>query len=432
MISVFATLLVATSISLPASEDPISYVLGNGLMVRLVPIAGETRVVVILGVRAGIDAEPAGLPHLAHVAEHLVVFGLPDGSEEKQAAERWFKGGRANGETLPGWMYFDLRVEPGELERALRVQAGRLARPVFTEAVLGREIPRTLAELERVETSEAFGTAKFAFSVFVQSAFHGQGEVPIKQRTRAITINDVRRFHAATFRPDQAVLCVLGGFEPGQARKWIGDAFGIIPKPADAVVRPRLRPDPNERTAHWDVRTRHLFLAWSTPRDASPECAVLAVAAELLAARLASDLELARWAKMPTATCDRNGLFLVSLQVKPGAEVEAVRERVMKHVDQLARPDGVGETEVAAARRRIDQSLRPGGLSRFFSSLRGSQLMDRANQELVIMGKLFAYGDLKSYASRVEAVSSQSVREAAARHLSARQAVIVRVEPVPQ
>ncbi len=429
MVSVFAALLVATSISMPASEEPICYALGNGLMVRLVPLAGEKRVVVILGVRAGINAEPAGLPHLAHVTEHMVVFGLPDGSDEKQAAEHWFKEGRANGETLPGWMYFDLHVEPRELERAIRVQAVRLARPMFTEAVLRREIPRTLAELERVETSEAFGTAKFAFSVFVQSAFQGEGEVLIKQRTGTITVNDVRRFHAATFRPDQAVLCILGGFDAAQARKSIGDAFGTIRKMKSAAVRPRLREDQNQRTVHWDARTRHLFLAWSTPLNSSPEWVALSVAAEVLTGRLAMDLELVRWAKMPTATCDLEGLFLIGLQVKPGADVETVRERLLKHIEQLARPDGLRDAELAAAHRRIDQALRPGGLGRFFSRLTGTQLMDRANQELPIIGKTFACGDLNSYAAHVEAVSSQAVMEAIGRHLTTRQVVTVRVEP---
>ena len=431
MVSVFATLLVAMSSSMPASEEPIRYALGNGLMVRLVPIAGEKRVVVILGVRAGIDAEPAGLPHLAHVTEHLVVFGLPDGSAEKRAAEEWFAEGRANGETLPGWMYFDLQVEAGDLERAIRVQAIRLARPVFTKSLLKREIPRTLAELERVETSEAFGTAKFAFSVFVQSAFHGQGDVPIKQRTRTITVNDVQRFHAATFRPEQAVLCVLGGFDAAQARKWIEDAFGTIQKAKDAAVRPRLREDQNQRTVHWDARTRHLFLAWSTPLSSSPEWTALSIAAEVLTGRLAMDVQLGRWAKMPTATCDLEGLFLIGLQLKPGADVEAVRDRLLKHVEQLASPDALRDAELATARRRINQTLRPGGLGRFFSSLRGMQLMDQANQELPIIGKTFACGDLNSYAGHVEAVSSQAVREAVGRRLTTRQAVTVRVEPAP-
>jgi predicted Zn-dependent peptidase len=52
---------------------PTEYGLDNGLRVRLVPTAGEKQAVLLLGVRAGLMEEPAGLPHLAHVTEHLAV-----------------------------------------------------------------------------------------------------------------------------------------------------------------------------------------------------------------------------------------------------------------------------------------------------------------------------------------------------------------------
>ena len=100
-------------------DQPTDFTLPNGLRVRLVPVAGEKKVAVLLGVRAGFFDEPAGLPHLAHVTEHLVVFGAPPGSDEGKAAARWYEAGKANAETLPGFMYFDLYVEPTELDAAL-------------------------------------------------------------------------------------------------------------------------------------------------------------------------------------------------------------------------------------------------------------------------------------------------------------------------
>jgi len=47
------TLLVATLMSMSAVDEPTSYALDNGLLVRLVPLQGEKRVSLILGVRAG-------------------------------------------------------------------------------------------------------------------------------------------------------------------------------------------------------------------------------------------------------------------------------------------------------------------------------------------------------------------------------------------
>src|SRR3954470_6004711 len=153
-----------------AADEPSGFVLDNGLKVRLVPLRGEKKVVVLLAVRAGFFDEPPGLPHLAHVAEHLVVFGSPAGSEEAEVVRGWYEQGRVNAETLPGWMYFDLHVPPEQLETALKVQAHRLARPEFTADVLAREVPRALGELEFLEQSATGGTGKLAYCVFVQAA----------------------------------------------------------------------------------------------------------------------------------------------------------------------------------------------------------------------------------------------------------------------
>ncbi len=143
---------------------------------------------------------------------------------------------------------------------------------------------------------------------------------------------------------------------------------------------------------------------------------------------LSMDHDLSRWAKMPLATCDVEGMFLVSIQVKQGADIEEVRDKLLKMVTQLSNVDGTSDVQVAMIRQRITQGLHPGGLSRIFSTLRGSQLIDRTNQELQRISKTFAFGDLKAHSDRVEAVSGRGVREAVAHHLTPQKVVVVRVE----
>src|SRR3954454_15375239 len=81
-----------------AGDAPTSFTLPNELRVRLVPLEGAKRVAVLLGVRAGFFDEPPGLGHIAHVAEHLLVFGASAGSEGETAISRWYEGGQANAE----------------------------------------------------------------------------------------------------------------------------------------------------------------------------------------------------------------------------------------------------------------------------------------------------------------------------------------------
>ena len=71
-------LVVAIAASTAFAEKPTEYTLDNGLRVRLVPSPGGKQAIVFLGVRAGFFEEPKGVPHVAHVTEHLAVFdGAP-------------------------------------------------------------------------------------------------------------------------------------------------------------------------------------------------------------------------------------------------------------------------------------------------------------------------------------------------------------------
>ncbi len=85
--------------------------------------------------------------------------------------------------------------------------------------------------------------------------------MPIMTRTRSISVEDVRRFHARIFRADRAMLVIAGGLDPARARKAVEDVFGSIPLPAKGPDRVGLRPAAGPFDVRWDASTRHLFLA---------------------------------------------------------------------------------------------------------------------------------------------------------------------------
>ena len=426
---VAAVVLVAYRIEATAAEAP-DFTLANGLRVRLVPIQGEKKVAVLLGVRAGFFDEPAGFPHLAHVTEHLVVFGAPAESGEGKAVARWYEEGKANAETLPGFMYFDLHVESTELDAAVRVQAARLIRPEFSDPILRREIPRTLAELEYLERPETYGTGKFASSAFVQAVLHGRTEVPIKAKTRAITVEDVRRFHARTFRVDRAMLLIAGAFDPAPARKAIEVAYGAIPVPAttpDRLPVPRID---GPVTTRWDAATRHLILAWRTPPTSDPDHAALTLASTALAQRLPFDRDISALAKSPIVTNEVDGFFLVGVQVTPGSDHDALKSKLIDRISRLAKPEGFDDTQVDQARQEFMSTIAPSPLRMLVASARSSPLLARTNVELQRMARGIIWGDLDAYVKRVEALDSGRVRDAVARLLDPERAIVVLIEPM--
>jgi hypothetical protein len=195
------------------------------------------------------------------------------------------------------------------------------------------------------------------------------------------------------------------------------------------VILARLQLRSGEVDVGWDAETRHLILAWPTPPASTPEHAALSVAAEALSARLPVAPDITRLAKMPLVTNEVEGLFLVNVQAKPGADLDALKSRLLEQVEKLSTPEGFNEVQVALARRGLVQVLRPGGLRTMLLSLSGSRLMSRTNLELQRMGKEIAWGDLDAYAGRVEVLDGTTVRAALAGHLAPQRAIVVRVEP---
>ncbi len=420
--------LLAACESEAAGLSREEFTLPNGLRVRLVSAPADGELTVILGLAAGFLAEPAGRPHVAHVAEHLVVFGGQPGSDEAKAADRWFAEGRANGETLLPCMYFDLHVRSDDLAAAVRVQASRLAGPTFTREVLDREVPRTLSEVEQVDRLDEGYTAKFAALAFVQAAFHEATEIPLRTRTRALTVDDVRGFWSRSARPDRAILSVIGAFDPAKAREEIEAAFGSIPRPSGPAIEPGpLRS--GHVTATWDLRARHLLIAWPAPPPGDPDHPALTVAAHLLTQSLLADADINALTNWPSVSNEADRCFLINAYVRPGADPGSLEAKILDRVGKLARPDAPAILESVRTRAAVGQLTSlididaiplPPGVSRSSA---------RANIELQSMTRELAWGDATSYRKRLGAVDSAAVRDAVARHLDPARATIVRLGP---
>jgi zinc protease len=412
--------------AIAAPEERTEFTLANGLRVRLVAAHDEKRVSVILGVRAGFLDEPAQTPHLAHVTEHLAVFDAK--GEVKQAVERWYPQRGANGETLADFMYLDLHVAAEELPLALKVQAARLKPVEFSKETLAREIPRTLQEIEFLETSEFGGTGKFAFAPFVQAAYHGSKSVPIKAKTRGLTVDQVTAFHRRTFRPDRAILSVIGDFDPKTTRQIIEDLFSKVPKPAEPVAaRPALKS--GEHRVTWDVPTRHLILAWPTPAASEVDHPALTVASMILSQRFFQDQELLKLVKMPMVTNNQEGVLLVNLQLRRDADAEKVRLLVLGRIDRLIHGDGLTSVDVGVARMQFAQFLKPTNLDNTPLPPSVTKTMARSNIELQRMMYEIVWGDLAAYVKRLDALQRDAVIAAMAKHLDAKQVTVVQIEP---
>lgn len=284
---------------LPSLE---TFRLDNGLRVVLAPRRAESSVSVRVAYDVGARDERPGRGGVAHLFEHLMFKGsahVPDGGHFRIVRD---VGGRVNATTDYDTTQYWNTVPSGALERVLFAEADRMLGLRIDDAALDnqraaiREEGLGLANLPYVDAATAFGLDLWRGTPYGHSPLGTEAELA------ATTLAKAKAFHAAWYAPDNAVLVVAGGFEPGAARRAIEGAFGAIPRGPDRPARAPVTLDRRPRAtvardplAPFPV---HAFV-WQTVGATHPDAPALAVLDDLLMGH--ADAALVRTIARPLA-----------------------------------------------------------------------------------------------------------------------------------
>ncbi|HUQ52043.1 MAG TPA: pitrilysin family protein, partial [Gammaproteobacteria bacterium] len=120
-----------------------------------------------------------------------------------------------------------LNVPTRRLEQALPIMADVALRPTFPAAELERLRQERLTALIQTRDDPA-GVAPPAFARVVYGATHrfGTSTIGTTATLEAVTDEQLRAFHAARYRPDNATLIVVGDVTPASVLPLLESAFG--------------------------------------------------------------------------------------------------------------------------------------------------------------------------------------------------------------
>jgi len=256
------------------------YKLENGMHVILyqdnsVPVV---KVEVMYGV--GSKDDPARKTGFAHFFEHL----LFEGTANIERGE-WFKIVSANGGRNNAYTTYDLTTyfeifPSNQLELGLWMESERLLHPVINQ--IGVETQNGVIKEERRQTQDnrPYGNL---ISEVTRHLFPGTGYYhsiigSIEDLDNA-TLEDFLNFHKTFYMPNNAVLVVAGDFKKDQAKRWIQQYFGPIPKGESIMRAPFVsRPITEQINAKFEdanIQTPMMVLAYKTPPADSREAMVL-------------------------------------------------------------------------------------------------------------------------------------------------------------
>lgn len=239
---------------------PEKFKMDNGLTVILLESHKAKKVAIESFYRAGFVHEPKGKAHISHVAENMMVKSATKSYKAEEACSLFQEDEMINAETLADFVHYDYVVASDKLELVLKIESERLNSIIFAEDILKQEIPRCLQEIEFVKNNPNAGFIKFGLIGLNQSIRYGEKSISLFDNTTNLNVDDIKQFYKQYYSPDNALLVIVGDFNPENAKDMIKKYFADIPKFADkSKTAIQLK---NDIKANWDLEADVLYLLY--------------------------------------------------------------------------------------------------------------------------------------------------------------------------
>jgi len=220
---------------------PLKYrqrTLANGLTVLSIENHRSPTVAIQVWYHVGGKDDPAGRSGFAHLFEHMMFKATKNQKSENFDRLTEDIGGENNAFTQEDVTVYHETVPSNYLETLLWAEADRMAHLNVDESNFISERAVVEEEYRQGVLANPYGR----LGIYVEQnsyAVHPykRGVIGSIADLDSASIEDVRKFHATYYRPDNATLIVSGDFDPAQVDAWVDKYFGRIPKPTTPIPR---------------------------------------------------------------------------------------------------------------------------------------------------------------------------------------------------
>jgi zinc protease len=293
-------LFVATAAAAATSIPPMPYkqrVLPNGLEVYSVQDRATPTVSVQVWYRVGSKDDPEGRSGFAHLFEHIMFKSTKNMASEMMDRLTEDVGGFNNATTFDDATAYYEVIPSNYLQTLLWAEAERLGSLNVDEPNFKSERDVVKEEFRFRVLSPPYGRLFYAIekNSYTKHPYRRPGIGSIEELDAA-TIDDVRAFHSTFYRPDNAVLIVVGDFEQQQLDAWVDQYFTPIAKPETAI--PQVTVEEPARAAERrvdeyapNVPLPAVGLTWLIPSASHADAIPLSIAATILSEGESSRLQ---------------------------------------------------------------------------------------------------------------------------------------------
>jgi zinc protease len=266
------------------AADIVHATLRNHLRVVIVRNDLAPVVTTMVNYLVGSNEAPPGFPGTAHALEHMMFRGSPDLSAAQLANLIAAMGGRFNADTQQTATQYFFTVPEADLEAALRIEAVRM-RSVLSSEELWKEERGAIEQ----EVAQDLSNPMYVFYMkLLERMFEGTpyahdalGTRPSFQKTTGAML---KAFHSAWYKPNNAILVIVGAVDPDRTLSMVRELFedvpaGPIPSRPDVQFKPL-----KGATIRLDTDLAYglAVVAYRLPGYDSPDYAAAQVLADIL------------------------------------------------------------------------------------------------------------------------------------------------------
>jgi len=262
--------------------------LANGLKVISAQERSSPTVAIQVWYHVGSKDDPNGRSGFAHLFEHLMFKSTRNMKDENMDRLTEDVGGWNNASTNDDVTNYYEVVPSNYLETLLWAEADRMSSLNVNEKNFHSERDVVKEEFNTSVLAPPYGRLFYDIDKdsFTTHPYH-RPTIGSKEELDAATLDDVRAFHSTFYRPDNAVLIVVGDFDQQQLDGWIDKYFSKIAKPNMPI--PRVTVKEPARTAEKrynetgpNVPLPAVAISYLAPPISSPDADVLRVVEAIL------------------------------------------------------------------------------------------------------------------------------------------------------
>lgn len=427
---------VVTASRASALDSPLPVVereLENGLKVLVLEDRSIPNVAVYVGWRVGSRNEVPGITGLAHFFEHMMFSGgARYGGHFDPVLEA--NGGSNNAYTSNDVTVYQDWVPAAQLPLVLDMEADRMRGMRFDPALVETERGVVASErrLSMEEPTEVMREQLWA-TAFTAHPYQWSvlGHMVDIENWRQ---EDLERFFATHYAPNNAVLVLVGDVEAEKALALVQEKMGSIPRgPARRPIHTQEPEQKGERRAVVEdpnAHVRQVMAAWHIGRTGDPDFPVIEVIERLLLVGESSRLYQAL-VEQQAACLDVGGgfqgyqfdpsLFVVELTMREGVAPEEGEALLYAELARLA-AEGPSARELEKAKNGLASSV-----VRQLKTINGKASL-LADMELFFGG----WRQLPALMAAVQAVTAEDVKRVMSAVFTRRNRTVVTLEvPAP-